>query len=764
MKNNLERTRQAWMTDPTLVYMKSSSSAPQVTLSDHNLMMLRVTSEHPLIAKYTHIVANLTGMTPSQHINMRWFFHYVFHPPALACFLIGFFGLLSVEIQFLALGPVVSAARATTAAAVSDFSNTIANSINQSMYNQSSTYANDINSKVDTVQSIINNGVFGWVNGTTTTLNTTINDFYTEVQNLVATVFNGTILEAPANDFLKCFIGNKVTDIEEALTFLHNNLVVNIPRVKDDILVLSPQSVNEATTPIAAAAVGGGSNNDQGILGGLVATYEKTLQKERMMFGIFMGLWGIVVFMATCVILWHSYGKPYMHRRGRRKWEREQRAGVMTVGQMGTPDFKYPGDEKREFRSFTPLPSPRGSAFRPFWPSRSNSPTFGFPSSSVESVAQKDLNGNNTLFQSTTSLPAPQKRAAKLLAIGRKAIGLERLKKDDEVEDATPPVINDSSLEEYHRSTPWYIKMTALMTRKQNQQNPVQENKDNVWDPSSMTREEREPPKLQIYTEEGLLADHDHTSPHRQQEDDHLTRSRWSSSPDATQTSWMRILSPTKKPSAFSTLLSPPPVSIVSTPDKPTIGVPIRPNADIPVDVGPVYEDPTSIRPRHENPTAMRMEPILPIPLHNGFERSQTQTTQPLFIRRNLPSPPRHPRLNQGSPSPLLDPPRIYEPRNSLAPPPDRHRNLTIRTPSQQWRITNGAPSDLSSLSSTDEDMAEPSLTPVTRLLTATHARNTSSVINPFITPFDDEHKVKIENSPEHMRKSMQTSPFAVAL
>jgi hypothetical protein len=775
MKKNLERTRQAWMSDSTLVYTKSSSSAPQVTLNDHNLMMLQVISEHPLIAKCTNLLASRTGMTPSQHINLRWFFHYVFHPPALACFLVGFFGLLSVEIQLLALGPVVSTARTATAGAVSDFSNTIANSINRSMYNQSSFYANDINAKVNTVQTTINDGVFGWVNGTTTTLNTTLNDFYTEVQHLVATVFNGTILEAPANEFLQCFIGNKVANIEDALTFLHNNLVVNIPRVKDDILVLSPESVNEATTPIAAAAVGGGSNDDQGILGRLVATYEKSLKKERVMFAIFMGLWGMVVFMAICVILWHSYGKPYMHRRGRRKWERQQRTGVMAVGQLGTQDFKYSGDEKREFRSFTPLPSPRGSTFTPFWPSRTNSPVNGSPSSSLESVVrkEKDFPRGNTWLLSTTSLPSPQKRGAKLLAIGRKAMGLERLKKDEEIEDATPPVINDSSMEAYHTSTtPWYTKMTGLMTKKEGQQDAVEENKDNVWDAPATTRTEREPPKLQIHTEKGLLSDHDHTSPHHQQEDDYPTRSRWSSSPDANQTSWMRILSPTKKPLSFSTLLSPPPITIVSTPDSPhqnsTLGVPMRSNADIPLDVAPVGGR-TSTRPRYENHTPMRTEPILPIPLYNGFERSQMQPTQPLFIRRNLPSPPRHPKLNQESPPSRLESPHIYELRNSLAPPPDRHRgSSSIRTPSQQWRITNGAPSDFSSassVSSVNTDRAEPSVTPVARFLTATHTRNSSSAVNPFITPFDDEHKVKIENSPDHiMRKSMQTSTYAVAL
>lgn len=777
MKRHLEYTRQAWTSDPALVVNpKSSPSTPQITLSDHNMMMLRANSEHPLVTKITNVFATRIGMTPSQHINMRWFFHYIFHPPALACFLIGFFGILSVEVQLLALGPLVSTARGHTASAVSDFSNTIANSINQSMYNQSSFYANSINHKVDTVQTTINDGVFGWVNGSTVTLNTTINDFYTEVQTLVATVFNGTILETPANDFLKCFIGNKVDAIEHALTFLHDNLNVNIHRVKPDVLVLSSQSVNEATTPIAAAAIGGGKNDTQGVLGRLVTTYEKALKKERVMFAIFMGLWGVVVLMAISVILWQSYGKPYMHRRAKRRWEREreQRSELITVNQIGAQDSRYLGEEKWEFRSFTPLPSPKGSAFKPFWASRSNSPTAGSPSSSVESVVQTDLR-RNTLPQHTTPPPPPRKRSAKLLAIGRKAMGRERLKNDGENEDAAPPVIIESSMEEHDRSTAWYTKMTGFVTRKANQQSHDQENREIDWNPSAMIRK---PPKLQIYTEKGLLADHDPLSPHHQQKDDHLTRSRWSASPDATQTSWMRIMSPTKKPSALPTI-SPPPAVIVSTPDspyKPTIGIPIRPKTrqtvDIPLDVGPVYKDPGIRRPSDENPTpTMSMKPSLPIPLYNAFDRSQMQT-QPLSIRRMFPPPPRHPhprsRQNQESPPPPLKSPRMYEPQNSLAPPPDHRRRLPSTTPtSQQWHITNEAPGDLSSTSSAssvDMNMAESSITPLTRLLTTTHPRHSSSVVNPFITPFDDEHKVKIEHGPMDMRKSMQTSPLGVAL
>ena len=97
-------------------------------------------------------------------------------------------------------------------------------------------YATQINSRVDGVQSTINDGLFGWVNGTTTTLNDTVNAFYTDVQNVVNSVFNNTPLNEPLQEFLRCFLGSKVDAIETALTFLHDNLVIDIPRVNDSVV------------------------------------------------------------------------------------------------------------------------------------------------------------------------------------------------------------------------------------------------------------------------------------------------------------------------------------------------------------------------------------------------------------------------------------------------------------------------------------------------------------------------------------------------
>ncbi len=391
MMAHLQNTRQAWITDPTVYHTKSTSSTPEVVLSDHNLLMLQADMHHPLITRIINALSARFHLTTAQHINMRWFFHYIFHPPALACFLIGFFGLLSVEIQLLALGPLSADFSGKVAATTTDLSTTIATALNASMFNQSATYANDINSRVDVIQSTINDGLFGWVNDTTTTINNTVNAFYTDIQNAVTTLFNGTFFETPAQDFIQCFIGSKVDDIEIALTFLHNNLQVNMPRVNESVLVLSPNSVDEITQPIARAAVGSGnSGSGTGFVGKLIATYEASLKKERTMFAVFMGLWGLVVLMAICMLVWNNYGSHWLEERRRRKWQREQRSGIdgLVVPLKDRSDEKKPVDIPNGQTSplsppFTPLPTPRETPFRPFVSFRADASPAASPAGSI---------------------------------------------------------------------------------------------------------------------------------------------------------------------------------------------------------------------------------------------------------------------------------------------------------------------------------------------------------------------------------------------
>jgi hypothetical protein len=712
LKAHMEYTRQAWVTDPTLVHAKSTPSGPQVTLSDHNMLMLSANSSHPLITRITNNMSRRLHLSSSQHTRLQWFFNYIFHPPALACFLIGVIGLLSVEIQLFAIGSLASKYEARSASTVADFSNTIATSINASMYNQSATYANQVNGQMDVIQATINGGVFGWVNITTVTLNNTVNEFYNDIQNAVTTVFNNTILEAPAQDFIRCLIGSKVVAIEQALTFLHDNLKIDVPRVNDSVLVLSPTSVNEATRPIAAAAIGDGQGNGStGLIPRLVHSYTTSLEKERLMFLIFIALWVFVVFMGLCFIFWHSYGKEWVELYKRRKFRKEQRAGVNGLVVPFRHDMPNEKPRARGFEdlpSFTPLPSPKASPFIPFSFGRSASPSLNSRSDhadasrsgSTDSLEQKEKEKKSWTFfgAQKTSEKSTKRKPTKLKAIGRKAMGREQLVDDREVmADEEPPLSPDYDVSDGNqRNTAWFGRMANMLSVKR----PESDTRPSYGFPRDSLQTQHRPQlrivvnppsstksELSIYNNNGSRAP--------------APASRWSASPQEPSTAWKSLIHPAKK--------APPP--------PPPISHPMRPRPRHP---------PSEVNSTFRGPLLPPIQPTpFAPPLHHGFDHTHSRQST--------------------LPTPILSP-RHFQPRHdrdSLAPPsPWRHR----RTSSVPVQVPM-------------------SVTPVTRLLTTTHARKSSGIgwvdVDPFVTPFDDEHQVRIEAPARAARKSIPTNPFS---
>ncbi|KAH9858670.1 hypothetical protein C2E23DRAFT_880127 [Lenzites betulinus] len=652
MKQHFQRTREAWMTDPAVQHITyTKSSGPVVDMSDHNLMCLQATSAHPMLMKLANKLSIWLHLSPSQYIHLQWFFHYVFHPPALACFLIGFFGLLSVELQLLAIGPISAKYSEQATKSVSDFSNLIATSINASMYNQSAAYASSINVRVDSVQSTINDGLFGWVNSTTTTLNNSVNAFYTDIQDAVATVFNGTVLESPMQEFIRCLIGSKVDAVEKALTFLHDNLHVDVPRVNDSVLVLSPASVDEVTQPIAQAAIGGGNDDSQSLLGRVITAYVASLKKERLMFGIFMGLWAFVVLIALGIIFWHSYGRDMLEARRRRRWQRTQRAGgaPLSAG-AGSPGEKTMHDVERSqvnLPSFTPMPSPR--------PGLIESVRYSLRGSAQQthdehlkaphplSIRRPEYEKSWDSFLDNANVPpapapAPKVSAPqKLLALGRKA-----MRKDVVVAHESPAVPTQTA--EDSASGPWY-KRVAGMVWKTNDQAPPTPEKD------QRRGRKRKLPNLSISTDHSSIRREglpiiERTSP----SETAGPTTAWSASTmDAPSQPWVGAIQPTKPPA-----------------------LPPRRNASVPLDVAAEYDAPPARR------------AVMPVPLHHGFA---------------FPAP---------------------------TPAHDGQHLLPVALPTRPARKPVQIDPDTS--------------TPVTRLLATNHARKSSQAVDPFVTPFDDEH------------------------
>ncbi|KAJ7745438.1 hypothetical protein DFH07DRAFT_942850 [Mycena maculata] len=745
-RRHLEYTRQAWTSDPTLVVQSMSGGAPNVTLSDHNLLILQVDGAHPLVTRIANTLSAKLRLSPSKHINLKWFLHYVFHPPALACFLIGFFGLLSVELQLAAMGPLVDKYSQQANATATDFSNTIATSINASMFNQSATYANSVNAHVDTIQDAINDGLFGWVNTTTTTLNTTIETFYEDIQNAVNLVFNGTILDAPIQDFIKCILGTKIDAIEEALTFLHNNLNIDMPRVNESILVLSPASVNEATQPIADAAVGTGNDGNSGIVGKLVNTYADSLRKERLMFGVFMGLWGIVVLMGVSIILWHSYGRPHMEARKRAKWEREQRSLPMAVAEeKGFGPGSGSGGQHADLPSFTPLPSPKlGGSFNPFAFVR---PKNNEASRSMDSLEKSNNRSWDTFFDKPTSSRSGV--STREISKPMKLVGFGRRGREVFVGDRNPPAGSQSPFqsdaelepEQERRTTKWFARFAGLLGKNQNQEaNTIEPYPEFTPNPDSA----RVRPVLRVKIDRPP-SDASVEQEQQQQSNTGTDRSRWSVSPEHTA----RAMAPPKPWTGLMASLSP-----VTGPGRHKHKPSVPSNVNSMDGANSMYDVTMAGIPAMQ-PSPMQPSPLA-MPLHSGFDVPHKQAILPyhpgvVYPARAAPGTTIFPAARQGHRRSVSVP---------VAAEPDAYdyNNYASVTPTAR---TNPF-SDANRLAPPEAD--ESPSTPVTRLLTTTHARRSSSV-DPFVTPFDDEHRVTVTPvHPDHAqaRKSIPTNPFAV--
>jgi hypothetical protein len=210
-------------------------------------------------------------------------------------------------------------------------------------------------------------------------------------------------------------LGTKVDAIENALTFLHDNVQIELPKMNDTVLILSPEMVDETTRPIALAAIGGneGDGNEGGIVGKIVNAYANTLRQERIMFAIFLGIWGFVVLMGLAVVFWHTLGKKWAHGIGRRHWERRQRSGIdgiVVPFRAGASESDPPATH---LRSFSPLPPPQKPV-----------------------PLDEEENWDSYFGQKKQSQPEPGKisRPMKLMAVAR-----ERLKSSDVESQRGPP-------------------------------------------------------------------------------------------------------------------------------------------------------------------------------------------------------------------------------------------------------------------------------------------------------------------------------------
>ncbi|OCF40577.1 plasma membrane fusion protein PRM1 [Kwoniella heveanensis CBS 569] len=270
--------------------------------------------EHPVLEKYASGI--LARVAPSQRTrtNLRWFLSYLAHPTCLALLFISLLGFLSIQFQLVALDALKAHARENANATVAASTNSLTTKLNAAALQSSKEYAAQYNEAIGRYQQRIDDELFGsWLNTTATTLNTTLVEFYNDVENVLNTTFGGTILFNPINTFMYCILGSKIDNLEKGLTWIRDHAHIDLPTLPDDILMLSDSSINEIATPIASAAVGSGSGEDEqedeGVVGSLISHFESALKVERTFYAIMLGVWLTLFLIGLIIVFWNSGGR-----------------------------------------------------------------------------------------------------------------------------------------------------------------------------------------------------------------------------------------------------------------------------------------------------------------------------------------------------------------------------------------------------------------------------------------------------------------------
>lgn len=297
-----------------------------LALSNANLLSFHQLSQHPLLAVLSFRLAKRMGMRSQRSsTNLRWWLAWISHPAAVAALAIGLLGIISCQTQIVVLRSIQRPYEERLGGTFDTFGDSVLAKLNSGFVEASHDFANKTNGIILATQNELNNNFFSWVNKTTETMNSTVNELVDGIDGALDDAFKSTpLLLTPLQNFVNCI--NTLRNIEKALTWIHDHAHVEFPLVADDVLMLSSQRSDELVAPIKQAATGTPGNQDDGVIGALISSHVRSLERERFMFLLLVLVWAFAMLVGTVIVLSHSDVGALLHRRTRR--HRKQRSGI----------------------------------------------------------------------------------------------------------------------------------------------------------------------------------------------------------------------------------------------------------------------------------------------------------------------------------------------------------------------------------------------------------------------------------------------------
>lgn len=217
-------------------------------------------------------------------IQYWWPAQYAFAKPLVSYFIIGVAGLIISLIELGLINTLEGGAKF-----VHSLEERTMRDLNANAYQMYAGWENTTNSRIQSAEYQINAQMLEWAHRGSASVNQSISTFMTHINGEINHAFNNTGLLTPMQDVVKCLIGNKVTDIERGLTWVHDHSKVQLPRVPLTLFSNTTTGLSHRATYEASRA-----------LQKTVATMRSEIAAQLILFGVILGIW--LLFCLTAFI------------------------------------------------------------------------------------------------------------------------------------------------------------------------------------------------------------------------------------------------------------------------------------------------------------------------------------------------------------------------------------------------------------------------------------------------------------------------------
>lgn len=246
--------------------------------------------------------------TDLQRIKIQWIVSYMTSPRALCVLGVGLIALTVCILQLVLIAVLRNA--------VEDKGDSVLlhllNSSVISFEDDINTWGQQTNLYINSTEASMNDQVFGWLDTTTVSVNNTVNQMMTGIDDTLADAFNNTILYAPMNTVVGCVIGNKLSMVEKAMTWIHDEIRFSLPRINaSDINAVMQDQLNNDTDTNSQNSLSGLNVLDEmrSALIKVLDTFHKTALWELTVALVILSVWVFQLPIAVAILL-HRCRKP----------------------------------------------------------------------------------------------------------------------------------------------------------------------------------------------------------------------------------------------------------------------------------------------------------------------------------------------------------------------------------------------------------------------------------------------------------------------